>query len=67
MDRCCCETFGKRGRCIAGSLIGGECDFGGSPVINRDYILKLTGIKIPDDIQALEVSMKYLAKFVVTN
>ncbi|MCY4261101.1 MAG: hypothetical protein OXC91_12675, partial [Rhodobacteraceae bacterium] len=34
MDRCCCETFGKRGRCIAGSLIGGECDVGGSPVIN---------------------------------
>ena len=33
----------------------------------RDCILKLIGIKIPDDIQALEVSMKYLAKFVVTN
>ncbi len=29
MDRCCCETFGKGGRCIAGSLIGPQCGFGG--------------------------------------
>ncbi len=44
MDRCCCETFGTGGGCIAGSLIGAQCDFGGSPVI-RDVQISGSAIR----------------------